>query len=301
MYSFDRILCPTDFSGAADSALRYAAFLSLHAKGHLRLLYVDEFEKEPLGHFARSDAERERHAKEITAFTDARFAEVAIRLGLPADRTSFQVRNGTSYQEIIHEAEENRYSAVVIATEGLGQSSPHLLGRTVERVVRLCRAPVITLRPRDAVAPLKISTILCPTDFSEYANYAIPYATSLARRYKAKVILVHTTDLMVQHPELLLDKFPDLSDYDEHGGTIPVERLVGRDVEPENTIVRIAEEYGADLIVMGTHGARGMRRVQIGNTTEEVVRRTDVPVLTITHPIHKTIFPKRFVHEYDDP
>ncbi len=300
MYSFDRILCPTDFSDASLSAIRYAAFLSHQTKGHLRLVYVDEYEKEPTGFFAADAGTRAAHAERIRAITGERFRLVADHLELPDERISFIIRNGTSYQEIIHEAEENRYSAVVIATEGLGQSSPHLLGRTVERVVRLCRAPVITIRPRDAVVPLKISTILCPTDFSEYANYAIPYATSIARRYKAKVILVHTTDLMVQHPELLVGKFPDLADYDEHADAIPVEKLVGRDVEPENTIVRIASEYSVDLIVMGTHGARGMRRVQIGNTTEEVVRRTDVPVLTITHPIHKTIFPKRFVDEYDD-
>jgi nucleotide-binding universal stress UspA family protein len=159
---------------------------------------------------------------------------------------------------------------------------------------------VITVRPRDTAGPWRIRTILCPTDFSEYANYALPYAASIARRTKARVILLHATDLLVQHPELLMEKFPDLKLYHERGDEVTVERLVGRDVEPENTIVRIAEEYDADLIVMGTHGARGMRRVQIGNTTEEVVRRTAVPVLTVTHPIHKTVFPKRFLEEFDE-
>jgi nucleotide-binding universal stress UspA family protein len=62
--------------------------------------------------------------------------------------------------------------------------------------------------------------------------------------------------------------------------------------------VRLADEYQVDLIVIGTHGARGMRRVQIGNTVEEVVRRTAIPVLTITHPIHKAVFPRRFMGDY---
>ena len=297
MYSFNRILCPTDFSEASLSAIRYATFLSRQTQGHLKLLYVDEFEKEPLGFYVRDERVREEHRARVQSFTDERFRLVMDHLELPTARISMLIRGGTSYEEIIHEAEENRYSAVVISTVGLGQCSPHLLGRTAERVVRLCRAPVITLRPREATSPWKVDTILCPTDFSEYANYAIPYAASLARRYKAKIILLHTTDLTVQHPELLLEKFPALGDYHEHGDTIPVEKLVGRDVEPENSIVRIAEENQVDLIVMGTHGARGMRRVQIGNTTEEVVRRTSVPVLTVTHPIHKTIFPKRFVDD----
>ena len=165
-------------------------------------------------------------------------------------------------------------------------------------VVRLCRTPVISIRPNEKKPKWKIRTILCPTDFSEYANYAIPYAVSIARRHKAKIIFLHIVDLTVQHPELLVQNFPDLNIYHEHSGEILVEKIVGRDIEPENSIVRLAEEYQADLIIMGTHGARGMRRVQIGNTTEEVVRRSIAPVLTITHPVHKTVFPHRFSEDY---
>jgi nucleotide-binding universal stress UspA family protein len=297
MYSFDRLLCPTDFSEASVYALQFAAFISAQVQGHLKLLYVDEFEKSPFGHIGLDDTQRQEHMGRSTAFAEAQFAGQQVLAGLAAERTTSLVRFGTAYHEIIHEAEVHRYSAVVIATGGLGFTSPQLLGRTVERVVRLCRAPVITVRSKEHPAPWRIRTILCPTDFSEYANYALPYAISLARRWKAKIILLHTADLMVQHPELLMEKFPDLKLYHEHGDEVTTEKLVGRDIEPENTIVRIAEEYEVDLIVMGTHGARGMRRVQIGNTTEEVVRRTDVPVLTVTHPIHKSVFPRRFADE----
>jgi nucleotide-binding universal stress UspA family protein len=189
----------------------------------------------------------------------------------------------------------------VIATDGIGHSSPHLIGRTVERVVRLCRTPVITVRPGEQFGQRTISTILCPTDFSEYSNYAVPYAVSIARHHRAKIILLHVADLTVQNPEMLTLKFPDLRHYHEHADEIEFEKLVGRDVDPENTIIRLAEELQVDLIVMGTHGARGMRRVQIGNVVEEVVRRSTAPVLTITHPIHKTVFPLRFVEDYDKP
>jgi nucleotide-binding universal stress UspA family protein len=167
-------------------------------------------------------------------------------------------------------------------------------------VVRLCRAPVLTVRPRQHPDTWKIKTILCPTDFSEYSNFAIPYAVSLARNYHARIILLHVTELAVQHPEALIQKFPDPRFYHDDADKIQIEKIVGRDVEPENTIVRLAEEDQVDLIVIGTHGARGMRRVQIGNVVEEVVRRTAVPVLTITHPIHKAVFPRRFMEDYTE-
>jgi nucleotide-binding universal stress UspA family protein len=298
MYTLNRILCPTDFSDASVQAIRFAAFLAKSEHGHIKLLYVDENEKDPLGFFRPDEQYQTLYRETVTTFAQRKFKEVSEHAALNPKTSSTHIHFGTAYHEIIQEAETNRYAAVVIATEGLGHASPHLLGRTVERVVRLCRAPVISVRPCEKEPQWKIKTILCPTDFSEYANYAIPYAVSIARRHKAKIILLHTVDLMVQHPELLVQNFPDLSIYHEQANEIQVERIVGRDVEPENSIVRLAEEYEADLIIMGTHGARGMRRVQIGNTTEEVVRRTLTPVLTITHPVHKSVFPYRFNEEY---
>jgi nucleotide-binding universal stress UspA family protein len=298
MYTLNRILCPTDFSDASLQAIRFAVFLAKSEHGHIKLLYVDENEKDPLGFFVPDEQYQALYRETVTTFAQRKFKEISERAALDPQTSSTHIHFGTAYHEIIQEAETNRFAAVVIATEGLGHASPYLLGRTVERVVRLCRAPVISVRPCDHEPKWKIKTILCPTDFSEYANYAIPYAVSIARRHHAKIILLHIVDLTVQHPELLVQKFPDLSVYHKQANEIQVERIVGRDVEPENSIVRLAEEYEADLIIMGTHGARGMRRVQIGNVTEEVVRRTLTPVLTITHPVHKSVFPYRFNEEY---
>lgn len=300
MYKLERILCSTDFSAASVEAIRLASFLANHANSQLTLVYVDEYEKSPLGFFEHDEHSISQHREAVSGFAQAKFAEIIKQERLSTERTATLVRFGTAYHEIIDVAEENRYSLVVIATEGLGRSSPHLIGRTAERVVRLCRAPVLTVRPRQHPDAWKIKTILCPTDFSEYSNFAIPYAVSLARNYHARIILLHVTELAVQHPEALIQKFPDPRFYHDDADKIQIEKIVGRDVEPENTIVRLAEEDQVDLVVIGTHGARGMRRVQIGNVVEEVVRRTAVPVLTITHPIHKAVFPRRFMEDYTE-
>jgi nucleotide-binding universal stress UspA family protein len=298
MYKLERILCPTDFSPASIEAIRFASFLAKNAECQLTLIYVDEYEKSSIGFFEKDEQSINEHHEFVSGFAQGKFAEIIKQEGLAPERTAMLVRFGTAYHEIIEVAEENRFSLVVIATEGLGRSSPHLIGRTSERVVRLCRTPVMTVKPRELQQAWKMETILCPTDFSEYSNFAIPYAVSIARNYGAKIILLHVTGLTVQHPEALLQKFPDPRFYHDDADKIQIERIVGRDVEPENTIVRLAEEYQIDLIVIGTHGARGMRRVQIGNTVEEVVRRTASPVLTITHPIHKAVFPRRFKEDY---
>jgi nucleotide-binding universal stress UspA family protein len=293
MYWIDHILCATDFSRSSSEAIRVAKFVADALKSTITLLYVDEYDQTSPGHFVKDEAQRAQSRLNAERFAEQEFSRIIQDLELDPARTRTMVRFGAAYKEIVSEAEAGSYSMVVLAVHGIGCSSAHLIGRTAERVVRLCRAPVLTVRPREAVA-LGIQTILCPTDFSEYGNYALPYAISLAKRFQAKLIMLHVADLTVPDPDLLRSRFPDLTIYHEQVDDIIVERRVGRDVEPENTIVRIAEEEQVDLVVMGAHGARGLRRVQIGNTTEDVVRRVSMPVLSITHPIHRMIFPQRF-------
>jgi len=299
MYRFDHILCPTDFSDASIEAIRFARHASRAFDGMLTLLFVDAFEKTPMGFFETDPEKIQSRRRQTQQYARVKFSEIIKGVNLCPERTRTLVRFGTTYKEIIDEAESGSYSAIALATQGLGYSSPHLIGRTAERVVRLCRTPVITIRAQKIESFPEIKTIMCPTDFSEYGNYALPYAISLARIYSGKLILLHATDLTVSYPDKLLDRFPDPLLYHEAAKDVPTEKLVGRDVEPENTIERVVLEHGVDLVVMGTHGARGLRRVQIGNTTEEVIRRVSAPVLSITHPIHRTVFPRRFQEEYD--
>lgn len=298
MYKFQQILCPTDFSENSLEAIRVAAFAAREFNGNITLLHVDEDDLSPYWHFNHDESKRAEHRKMLEQFAQERFTDIVGNLDLTAGRTLTKIQRGAAYKTIVHEAESGNYDAIALTTNGLGSTSPHLLGRTTERVVRLSRIPVLTVRPSQSSAVKTLKVILCPTDFSEYGNYALPYAISIALKFSAKLILLHITELSVEHSERLLNSFPDLQVYHEQARELSVTRLVDKDIEPENAIARVATEYLADLIVMGTHGARGMRRVQIGNTTEEIIRRVTMPVLSITHPVHKVIFPKRFSEEY---
>ena len=85
-------------------------------------------------------------------------------------------------------------------------------------------------------------------------------------------------------------RFPNLSEHHPQAREVSIEYIFDRDVEPSNSIIRFADDRDVDLIVMSTHGRKGLRRVHIGNTTAEVVRQSTRPVLTITHPFHRKIF-----------
>jgi len=136
--------------------------------------------------------------------------------------------------------------------------------------------------------------ILVPIDFSPYSDAALALATSLARDGDGTLVLAHVEviplsaaggEFMYAIPEPpteeLLDKLEHVVPPDSH---IPVERrlLAG---DPADAIIRLAESENIDLIVMGTHGRRGLRRLLMGSVAEAVVRAAPCPVLTVKQPV----------------
>jgi nucleotide-binding universal stress UspA family protein len=137
---------------------------------------------------------------------------------------------------------------------------------------------------------LAIRTILHPTDFSDYSDYAFRLACSLAGDHGARLIVLHVAEPMpVAGQEVLIPAF-DLEPLRERLQRLrpedpktPVEhRLVEGDAASE--ILRIAQETKCDLIVMGTHGRTGLGRLLMGSVAEQVVRKASCPVLTVKTP-----------------
>lgn len=140
-------------------------------------------------------------------------------------------------------------------------------------------------------------TILVPTDFSEASNAALEVALDLAAELGASIVLLHSFEIpMLGVPDGGLVLTPDVTSRVLEGAKSGLDREVGRyttrgvplrsvvdQAEPWRSIVTKAEELGVDLIVMGTHGRRGLPRALLGSVAEKVVRTSPVPVMTV-HP-----------------
>jgi nucleotide-binding universal stress UspA family protein len=147
---------------------------------------------------------------------------------------------------------------------------------------------------------MDIKTILVPTDFSDYAEYAYKWALGLAADCKAKVILFHATPAMshlafpesVYYPdlarlerELIADAEKQVAGFAAKKGTstVPVETRVSLG-EAVWEICRAAEREHADMIIMGSHGRTGLSHVVLGSVAERVVRHASCPVLVARMP-----------------
>ena len=156
--------------------------------------------------------------------------------------------------------------------------------------------------------------VLVPTDFSEPASQALRYAIEEATLHHAKATLLHvlpphtetnvfyvtgrpvpSSDLegsgvgtpspsppTVVRRDLSAEALARLHDLipDAFRGSWEAEVAAG---QPAETIVRVARERNADLVVMGTHGRTGLQHVLLGSVAEKVVRLAPCPVLTVRH------------------
>jgi nucleotide-binding universal stress UspA family protein len=142
----------------------------------------------------------------------------------------------------------------------------------------------------------KVDLILAPTDFSPYSCEAFAWASLFARKFNAKILLLHvmseaTAEKVTSEPghpweKVLEQEDKDMIDYfhqclasgfDE---TIDLETHVAVGT-PHSQIIEIAEERNASMIVMGTHGRTGISHAVMGSVAEKVVQLAPCPVFSV--------------------
>lgn len=144
--------------------------------------------------------------------------------------------------------------------------------------------------------------ILTAIDFSENSEYAFDYALTLAKRFDAELMVMHVINEPVDLRGFYVPhiSFEQLEKEIEEGASKMMEKFCRSRLGdftnyksaivsgvPYEEIIRKAEETGASLIVMGTHGRTGLDHLIFGSTAERVVRSAACPVLTIRLPAEK--------------
>lgn len=145
----------------------------------------------------------------------------------------------------------------------------------------------------------KIEKILFPTDFSDNSNYAFDYALTLAKKFGARLYILHVIHELIDTtgyyiPNISLDQLQGdlLKGAEEMMGKFVREKMGDfKDYETTNIIglphieiLNMAKDKGVGMIVMGTHGRTGIDRVLFGSTAEKVVKKASCPVLTVRQP-----------------
>lgn len=272
MLYIDRILVPLDLTPGPQPALELALRVARRLEAEVCAVHVF-----PVRHRRQTlladeyEACRDQVDHVLRTCTDGAAPTVACF----ADAT----RAATTALGLLDMAHRHHSDLLVVPAE----TTPGASG-LADEVLRLSPCPVLTAAARP---PRRWRRLLAPVDFSAGAQHALVHARALAARLDAELAVVHVIQTFhPTHPGRLrrapayyqreLRRF-----YAETPGPdVPATfHAVEGDAAP--TLARVADELGADAIVMGTHGTTGFPNFLLGSVTRATARLADCPVLTI--------------------
>lgn len=152
---------------------------------------------------------------------------------------------------------------------------------------------------KNSITGFPVRKILFPTDFSNYANYALKFAIALATHFNAALYVLHVNVLLAHNypPEVYQGMDADYIAYLKQCAKESLQKVVPSEIKkqiqvieilekgvPYQEIVRNAQALGIDIIVMSTRGRTGLDHTLTGSTTERVVSLAPCPVLSIKYP-----------------
>lgn len=288
------VLVATDFSPASDEALveadRFARALGgplvvLHVMPvttGVNILFPQAVEPESLGAAALEE-------RILVALTE----RVAAKTGRSGQDVALRLETGAVDATIVRIAEELGAGLVVVGSHGAGGLGRRVLGSVADRVLRHAHCPVLVARWEAAKGK-----ILVATDLSDPSFPAVEAAAHIASRTGAAVTVLHVVERPESKPARVWtgeepwpapepqagDRLDEatvnaLSVFVSRSGAGADLRVAAGD--PAATIVQMAEDLPAELLVVGCHGRTGLERLLVGSVAEKVIRAAPCSVLAV--------------------
>jgi nucleotide-binding universal stress UspA family protein len=294
MNTFQRIFVAIDFSPGSDEALRQAHDRALSTAAQLAVCHIvpNELRSNLLfPHISRIAAlEVPLEIKRIAEAASARVKEIT---GRSEKEFELIVDDGTPYALILTSAEAWLADLIVVGSHGTTGADGVVLGSVTDKIIRNAHCPVLIIRRRAST-----HRVVAGTDFSDPALPALKAAADEARRTGSELIIVHSLDLvafsayvtmafggapsnmsfeqMKEVEALAQEKLDDaLKQLNVAGRALVTSGPAGR------ALIEMAGESKADLVVVGTIGRTGLRRVLLGSVAETVAKGAPCSVLIV--------------------
>ena len=292
-----KILVPTDFSDCARAALSHALSLARQHGAEVHFLHVMvAYEEDPYS-MVYQVTDRHTILQQQRDLCSRSMQEILAR----EDTTGLKVvehrqRSFVVAPRILETATDLDVDLIVMGGHGRRGLRRLLLGSVAEEVVRTASCPVLTVREGGGDLRMPPRRIVVPLDLSQRGRPALETARRLAAT-ETRIDLVH----VVERPSVPLAYQPAREQAESYGfpriaprveeaiaelaaqcaGPNVVSQIGVLEGRPADAIVDYAENSGADLIVLASHGFTGVDRLLIGSVAEQVVRSAGCPVLVL--------------------
>ncbi len=195
---------------------------------------------------------------------------------------------GEPYEAIVEIAEDEGRDLIIMGVRGAGLVQRLLVGSTTARVIGYSSQDVLVVPAKGAIGWDKI---LVATDGSEYSRKAVDKSLDLLKYFGGTLTVVAVLEISPHiyavAPEVVEEKIklPQkyVAEVEELAASrgLQVEGLV-REAESANEVITdVARQQNIDLIVVGSHGRTGLKRLLMGSVTESVIAHSPCPVLVV--------------------
>ncbi len=285
---YDRIVVGYDQSKSSEAALEEASLWAQRHGGTIFLVHAVYFDAEE---FAIPPSQIEKGVETATRFCSEAKARISREYSL-AGRVEALVREGEAPDVLAKIAEVEKAELIALGTFGKSELKRIFIGSVTSEVILKAPCDVLVVKRAFSARPGRYSSILVAFDRSDSSKKALVRAAVLARAEKARLTILY---VIPRYEEMIEFLRTDAIDRTLHAAA---EKIVaeakgiasaqGLDATAEigaghvaDEIVNTACRLENDLIVMGTHGWRGVSKAIIGSTTNRVVTHASVPVLVV--------------------
>ncbi len=277
-----KILVPTDFSECSIQGLEFAANLARKLRGEIHLFNAAEtsnylYSQDQFAVAPPAAILMEGIHENLRKASEERLASLKKRSFLKGMKVvSVCDVTANIHSSILDYSDRIKPVYVVMGSRGSSNIKKILLGSTAERVVRFSPRPVIVIPGK--VSKPDLRSVIFASDFSREAYGIFPVVKEFASVFKAKITLlkVNTMDQFSRS----MDDTEEMNSFNRAFGG-KYETVIYNDYMKEEGILNYLKESGSDLVAIGTHGKRGLRRFFSEDVSAGIVRLALKPILIV--------------------
>jgi nucleotide-binding universal stress UspA family protein len=286
--AFKKLLCPIDFSAGSQQALAVATRIARDTDAELVIAHAWHLPARLFGEAPLPDHLIQQMQAEAGQVLDDAAKRVA---ELGPLRVSSRLLQGVPWEQITEAAHTDpAIATIVMGTHGRSGIARVLLGSVTEQVIRHAACSVLAIREQGGALPFR--NILCPIDFSDDSRRAIERAAEFARSGATGIKLLHVIEPAISYRELSMGaNWLEVRDHKathelagwasdlEKKVSVPVTTAIEVGRPGWRILAAVDADPSIDLVIMGSHGRTGIKRVLLGSVAEKVLRHATRPVL----------------------
>jgi nucleotide-binding universal stress UspA family protein len=265
----EKLMVATDGSKYSESAIREAISLAKICSSNLIVVSVVktnlEFDSVLPQFVEKAEQDAIKHLESVNA--------QAAKEGVNC--ITIVSRSEEPYEDIVRHASKNNVDMIIMGTHGKTEMKRLMMGSVTALVIGHAPCNVLIL-PLDAKVECK--NVLIATDGSKYSDAAASEALGIAKRLGSSLIVISvaSSDAEIASAK---DNVNKVSEAAEKEG-VKITSVVTKG-KPYESIIEIAKQKNADVVIVGSHGRTGLARLLMGSVTERVIGYAEAAVLVV--------------------